>query len=371
MARSGGKDRGIVFKKNTWWGRLYVNGREKWFKADNKTQAKVLYGRLKAEIREGRYFPEKFKPSNDITLRAWLKRCLEGSINRGVANEKRYARRWSLLLGGHLLSEITMDKLRHIQAKFKAKGKWSDATINRHIAFLRHVLMLAVKDGILQRNPVSGLKFFPEPWVTRFLSENELKSLKAHMALEDWKLVAFAVETALRREEQFRLRWNQVDMENDILTIPLPKGGRTRHVPLTEEARAILRSLDSFLRSPWVFPGLKDAMAPMDSRAFIRRAFEPALRKSGITGVSWHTLRHTAASRRIMAGVDLVSIKEFMGHRDIQTTMRYAHLSSTHLREAVNRGSLRGTGTKTGTKARGHQVSSTEVIDLSGAPGGT
>ncbi|MGH7235998.1 MAG: hypothetical protein ACREIO_06410, partial [Nitrospiraceae bacterium] len=54
------------------------------------------------------------------------------------------------------------------------------------------------------------------------------------------------------------------------------------------------------------------------------------------------------ASRRIMAGVDLVSVKDILGHRDIQTTLRYTHLAPGHLREAVNRGSLTATGTKTG-----------------------
>ena len=63
MARKDGKDRGIVEKpkgSGKWWVRLFVNGRERWFRAENKSQAKALYGRLKAEIREGKYFPEKF-----------------------------------------------------------------------------------------------------------------------------------------------------------------------------------------------------------------------------------------------------------------------------------------------------------------------
>ena len=55
-ARLGAKDRGIVFKESCWWVRLYVNGREKWYRADNKSQAKALYGRLKADQREGKYF---------------------------------------------------------------------------------------------------------------------------------------------------------------------------------------------------------------------------------------------------------------------------------------------------------------------------
>ena len=71
MARSGGKDRGIVEKpkrSGIWWVRLYANGREKWYRADNKTQAKALYGRLKAEIREEKYFPERFAQAARLVL---------------------------------------------------------------------------------------------------------------------------------------------------------------------------------------------------------------------------------------------------------------------------------------------------------------
>lgn len=202
MARPGAKDRGIVFKDGQWWVRLYVNGREKWFRADNKTQAKTLYGRLKADIREGKYFPEKFRKPKALTLRVWITRYLEGSTNRGLKNEKFYGRRWSLMLGKRLLSEITTEDLRHVQAKLKAhtqrvrdakrtskrRGKqqgWSDGTINRHFAFLRHVLMLAVKDGKLDRNPMVGVKFLPEAQRTRFLTDAELKKLKKKMPKAD------------------------------------------------------------------------------------------------------------------------------------------------------------------------------------------
>jgi len=387
MARKGGQDRGITQRKDRkgWWVRHYANGRQQWFKCDTKSQAKALYGRLKADIREGTFFPEKFAPRKDITLRAWILRCLEGSTNRGVENERRYGRRWSLLLGNRMLANVSREDLRQVQAKMRAKLRprpknaskefqpkrlWSDATINRHFAFLRHVLMLAVKDSKLIQNPVSGLKFFPEVKRTRFLTSEELDRLRGVMIPEDWKLVAFAIETGLRRGEQFQLQWNQVDLENGVLTLPMPKGGKTRHVPLSEEAKSILRSFDSFLRSAWVFPGLKDATQRMDSRAFLRRSYEPGLRQAGITGACWHSLRHTAASRRIMAGVDLVSVKEILGHRDIQTTLRYAHLAPEHLRDAVNRGSLSGTVTKTVTMEKVVEERSLQPLDYMVRPEG-
>jgi hypothetical protein len=102
MARPNGKDRGVVFKQGGWWVRLYVNGREKWFRADSKSQAKTLYGRLRSEARENRYFPEKYAVSKELTLRAWIARYLEGVTSPGLRNVHRYGKFWSKLLGRKL-----------------------------------------------------------------------------------------------------------------------------------------------------------------------------------------------------------------------------------------------------------------------------
>ena len=84
----------------------------------------------------------------------------------------------------------------------------------------------------------------------------------------------------------------------------VPKQGETHEVPLTDAAKAILRSYDSFLSSPFVFSSVKDAHKPLCPDSFLRNVYRPSLRKAGIQGANWHTLRHTAASRRVMAGVD-------------------------------------------------------------------
>ena len=198
MARPGGKDRGITQRKGRegWWVRIFHNGRERWHKCDTKSQAKALYGRLKAEAREGKYFPARFNKPKDVTLQAWIKRYLETSTNRGIGNEKRYGRRWSLYLGKRLLADITTEELRRIQSRMRArrtempkgkrakKGMWSDATINRHFAFIRHVLNLAVKDELIGRNPSTGIPLFPEAHRTRFLTHEELVRLKNLMGPE-------------------------------------------------------------------------------------------------------------------------------------------------------------------------------------------
>ena len=81
MARLGAKDRGVTQRKNRkgWWVRIHVNGHQRWFKCDTKSQAKALYGRFKADAREEKFFPEKFNQAKNMTLRAWVDRYLEGS----------------------------------------------------------------------------------------------------------------------------------------------------------------------------------------------------------------------------------------------------------------------------------------------------
>lgn len=239
MARKSGKDRGMVEKpkgSGKWWVRIFVNGRERWFRADNKTQARVLYARLKADLREEKYFPDKFHKPQALTLRIAIAQHLAGSTNRNLPTEKRYGRYWTLLLGKRLVTDITTEECRTIQAKLLARGKWKPATINRYFAFLRHVLMMAIKEGKLDRNPVSGVKFFPEAYRIRFYTDQELMKLHGLIDPENWKVVAFAVETGLRRSEQFELRWEHISFESRNLTIPMPKGGRTRHVPLSQSA---------------------------------------------------------------------------------------------------------------------------------------
>jgi len=349
---TGKKIRGVVFRRGSWWCRWFENGRERVEACDSKTQAQVRYGWHRANVREQKFFPEKFS-TKDITVSAWMKRCVEGSTNIGVGNERRYARRWSLWFGTRLLSSISTEDLRSHQVRMRAKMKvnnktkqpqrqWMDATINRHFAFLRRAFTLAIKDNKLSRNPVSGVTFFPEQNRTRFLSEDELRRLHGVMQSEDWRLVALAIETGLRQGEQFSLRWDCLDIENGVITIPMPKGGRTRHVPMSEEARTILRSFDSFLHSPYVFPSVHDPLKPLCPDSFLRNVYRPALRKAGIQGSVWHTLRHTSASRKVLAGVSLLAVKELLGHADYSTTLRYAHLAPAHLRETINLGSLAG-----------------------------
>jgi site-specific recombinase XerD len=103
------------------------------------------------------------------------------------------------------------------------------------------------------------------------------------------------------------------------------------------------------MKSPYVFPSETGATA-LNANNFINRVWNPARTKAGLTDLHWHDLRHTFASRLIMAGVDLRTVQELMGHKTITMTLCYSHLSPTHQREAVQRLLQEPTATRTAIK---------------------
>jgi integrase len=182
----------------------------------------------------------------------------------------------------------------------------------------------------------------------RFLTDDEEIRLRKAIGEAAWPMVAVALHTGFRQGEQFHLRWEHVDFTTGILTIPRAKSGEARRVPMNDVVRDILRTLPSRLKSPWVFPSTTGE-TPRDARNSMRRVFEPALKQAGIDGFHWHDLRHTFASRLVMAGVDLRTVQELMGHKTTAMTVRYAHLSPGHQLAAVQRLAVAPTGTTTGT----------------------
>ena len=122
---------------------------------------------------------------------------------------------------------------------------------------------------------------------------------------------------------------------------------------MNDRVLEILRGLPGRLKSEWVFPS-ETGESPLNANNFINRIFNPALKQAKIIDFHWHDLRHTFASRLTLAGVDLRTLQELMGHKTIKMTLRYSHLSPTHTLEAVNKLCLtsQASGTRTGTEEK-------------------
>jgi integrase len=144
---------------------------------------------------------------------------------------------------------------------------------------------------------------------TAKVSDEEEAALRDKIGEADWPVVAVAIHTGLRQSEQFKLRWEHVDFNTGVLTVPRSKHGEVRRLPINDTVSEILRSRPSRLKSAWVFPS-ETGETPIDAHNYTRRTFLPALKAAKIEGFRWHDLCHTFASRLVMGGVDIRTVQE-------------------------------------------------------------
>jgi len=161
-----------------------------------------------------------------------------------------------------------------------------------------------------------------------------------------------SIHTGIRMSEQYGLKWSQVDSERRQLYLPKTKNGDPRDVPLNGTALAALKKLRASSKGEFVFP---DAESP-------RGWFLGAVDRAGLKDYTWHCNRHTFASRLVMAGVDLHTVGELLGHRTAQMTKRYAHLSVNHKQAAVERISGGASAIKTASSRRRVSRASRKVL---------
>lgn len=161
------------------------------------------------------------------------------------------------------------------------------------------------------------------------LADDALEWSKAHK--RTWKDDEIRLKP-MRRGEQYGCEWSWV--ENRVVTVPRSKHGEKRRVYQNDAAVAAFRSLWSFSEGEGqVFAHLYRSSRTVGARGW----FELALEKAKIKNFRWHDLRHTYASWLVMAGVDIRTLQELMGHKNIQVTLRYAHFAPQHQLEAIQR----------------------------------
>jgi integrase len=171
------------------------------------------------------------------------------------------------------------------------------------------------------------------------LSDPEEKRLRAaieHRFAEFLPHFLLSIHTGMRMSEHYGLRWSQVDFERRQLHLIRTKNGDSRTIPLNAIALAALQQLQGRKGRPGtdpVFPSVRTGDSLQGSRGW----FSTALEEAKIQEYTWHCNRHTFASRLVMAGVDLRTVAELLGHRTLQMVMRYSHLAPEHQASAVDR----------------------------------
>jgi len=210
----------------------------------------------------------------------------------------------------------------------------SDVTINRELAFLRHLYSMAITWGKAIENPVKKVRLAREDnGRMRILTADEEASLLDHCIPSLKPLVLTALHTGFRTSELLSLTWQDIDFRRRTITVraAYAKNGESRSVPMNAVLTATLKTV----RMTASDDGSVFCTPQGTPYRNFRTAFERAVQQAGMTDFTFHDLRHTFASRLVMAGVDLPTVQALLGHKGMAMTLRYTHLSSDHKQRAV------------------------------------
>ncbi len=267
------------------------------------------------------------------------------------------------------MSQITAWDIEQFKTAELNKGLKA-STVNRVIKTLQSCLSTAVKWGAIEQHPLHNISFVKENTTPRirYLDQQETRQLRtaleereaglraARVNANKWRearklapypaikppqyadhlkpIVLLALNTGMRRGEIMHLEWHSVNFDKAVITIKaeIAKSGKERHIPINSEAMAMLKQW----REQTTSKGFA-FINPKTGRPFteIKNSWEGVVKKAGITNLRFHDLRHDFASKLVMAGVDLNTVRELLGHSDFKLTLKYAHLAPEHKAQAV------------------------------------
>ena len=251
------------------------------------------------------------------------------------------------------ISMIHLEKLkRNLQSKKGRYGKnLSDATIKHCLVLVRQMFNRAISWRMYQgTNPVTATARENKKFLkttdnkrVRFLSREEADLLRDELKSRSQQLhdiCQLSLYTGMRMGEIFNLSWNDIDLEHENISIKDPKSGESRNAYITPPLSKLFQRIkdNASKANGLVFKSSNGKKIREISNVFNRVTEKLGLNKN-VTDqrdkVVAHTLRHTFASWLAMQGEPIITIKNLMGHSSLEMTLRYAHLSPSHERDAV------------------------------------
>src|SRR5579872_1473194 len=319
--------------------------------------------------------PIKEKKSQELTFKNFIENEYDAWRKANRKNGSDDLRRLKTNFMGEfadfLLSELSPLLIEKWRTKRINNGK-TMATVNRDIIILKSALSKAVEWELIKEHPLAKLKLFKtdSKAKVRYLDKDEEKNLKEALIYRDnelkekrksgnqWRkergydcfpdlhrfvfadylspMVLVSLNTGLRRGELFSLTWNDIDFARANLTVKgdTAKSGKTRHIPLNAIALQALKDWRQINETEeLVFSNVKTGAA----FNHVKKSWAGVLERAKIKKFRWHDMRHHFASKLVMAGVDLNTVRELLGHADIKMTLRYAHLAPEHKARAVEK----------------------------------
>ncbi len=332
-----------IYKRgNVWWGRVRRKGRE--YREPLKTASRaVAEKRLKdwLERLDAAAWGEKPRRTFDDLALKFMDDHLPLLKPQSARRYQTSLRMMTEHFEGMFLDQITRAKLSEYEA-YRRRQSASAPTIRRDLACLSSMFSCAIEWEWLEHNPVApflkarrrrGLKEAKPR--TRYLSHAEEDALleAAPPYLRD--MIAVAIDTGLRLEEQLSLTWTQIDLKRSEIVLPDTKAGEEQRVPILPRCAQIWTQFPRHIRSPYVFHK-KDG----SRYGKLTRGLAGAAKRAGIVDLKWHDLRRTCGCRLLQDhGLSMVEVRDWLRHKSVaQTERAYAFLRVEDLHRAVTRG---------------------------------
>jgi integrase len=327
------KTKGLYKRGNVYWMCYKINGklyRESTGKTSQK-EAEYVQACRRKEIADEK-LPD-IKRAN-FKLAELAKEYLKwAERQRSYKDKKLWIKQLIEVFGSLDLKELNTMAIEQWQCERLKRNK--PATVNRILATLKHMISKGVQWEMASENAlkqVRNVKLLEENnRRLRFLNVDECQTLISCCAKHLRPIVIIALNTGMRKSEILSLRWEQVDLRHGFILLSTTKNGERREIPINTTVEDVLNEIPHSVESVHVFTN-RNGSPYRD----MKKSFHTAIRSAGIHDFKFHDLRHTFASHLVMAGIDLTSVKELMGHKSLTMTMRYSHLSPTHKRKAVN-----------------------------------
>lgn len=239
------------------------------------------------------------------------------------------------------ISGFDIERYKKARTNADAEDRAKVGTVNRELAALSHLFTKAVEWGWIDKRPAIIRRYKEEKSRITYLTVEQIQRLltaaKQDQNPQVYPFIVIGVETSMRLMEILSIRRENVDIARRVIWIPSAKGG-AREQPITQHLGEFLAEQMKALPpgTPWLFPSLsaRDGHTVNITKAFRRVVVEAGLDPAQVVR---HTLRHTAITHLVQAGVDLPTVKRISGHRTLIMVERYAHQNGEHIQTAMDK----------------------------------
>lgn len=307
-----------------------------------RQQAEDTIAKLKTDARHGRLnLPKGRKLTLNFqkaTIHYLEKLELEGGRNIEKKREQLRLHLVPFFKERPLACITTFDVERY--KKHRAEMA-KNGTINRELAVLSHLLNKAVEWKWLEFKACQ-IKRLPEDkgritYLTAEQISRIITAAKADQCFYVYPFIVIGLETSMRRMEILSIQLKYIDLEKHVIFIPQAKSG-AREQPITKRLTGFLRAYIEAAASDqiWLFPSKHSVSGHMVN---IEKPFRRVIERAGLNPkeVVRHTLRHTAITHLVQAGVDLPTVQRISGHKTLQMVVRYSHQNGAHIQSAMDK----------------------------------